>query len=117
MEAPMAMAAPCMKSRRVMRESMPSSLSVQPISEGYLENVCLNPVSPRVVSHCDRKMVITEKRKMRVAMAFISGVAPRRRRDPVSYTHLDVYKRQVRGRGLRGRSIGYWRSRWRLRLR
>ena len=38
----------------------------------------------RVVSHCDRKMVMTENKKIRVAMAFISGVAPRRRRDQIS---------------------------------
>src|SRR3984885_11021407 len=41
-------------------------------------------VTSRVISHCDRKMVITENKKIRVAMAFISGVAPRRSRDQIS---------------------------------
>src|ERR1700761_4467642 len=37
-----------------------------------------------VMSHCDRKIIPTENAKMSVAIAFISGVAPRRRRDQIS---------------------------------
>src|SRR6202012_358883 len=47
-----------------------------------------------LISRCDRKIVPTEKRKMRVAMAFISGVAPRRRRDQISIG--SVFSRPIR---------------------